>query len=134
MTERVKEYKTIWNDDAVEDLTRLWDEGHSAKAIAEALGPGVTRCAVIGKAKRLKLPLREQGVNPLRREIAQSGRLVLPAPRRVPRMKRPLSSSITVIRPHQELKIIKRQPEMTKSQLRAELAQAVRNTAAMPVE
>lgn len=44
-----------WTDERVELLKRLWCEGKTAKEIAGALGEGVTRNAVIGKAHRLKL-------------------------------------------------------------------------------
>ena len=47
----------IWTDDKTEDLTRLWHAGYSGSQIARAIG-GVTRSAVIGKARRLGLPLR----------------------------------------------------------------------------
>ena len=44
-----------WSPERVEILTRLWAEGLSARQIAEKLGGGVTRNAVIGKAHRLNL-------------------------------------------------------------------------------
>ena len=44
-----------WSPERVETLTRLWAEGLSARQIAEKLGGGVTRNAVIGKAHRLNL-------------------------------------------------------------------------------
>lgn len=46
-----------WTDARVETLRRLWKEGVSAAGIADVLG-GVTRCAVIGKARRLGLSER----------------------------------------------------------------------------
>lgn len=49
-----------WTADRVEQLTRLWAEGFSARQIAEKLG-GVTRNAVIGKAHRLNL---QRGTEP----------------------------------------------------------------------
>ena len=45
-----------WTDENVETLKALWTEGRSGTDIAAALGGGVTRNAVIGKASRLKLP------------------------------------------------------------------------------
>jgi GcrA cell cycle regulator len=39
----------------MELLTRLWLAGETARTIAEKLGEGVTRNAVIGKAHRLGL-------------------------------------------------------------------------------
>jgi GcrA cell cycle regulator len=44
-----------WTEEKVELLTELWKEGQSARLIAEQLGDGVTRNAVIGKANRLGL-------------------------------------------------------------------------------
>lgn len=44
-----------WTDDRVDLLKRLWGEGKTAKEIAQILGGGLTRNAVIGKAHRLKL-------------------------------------------------------------------------------
>lgn len=47
-----------WTDERVALLKRLWGEGKSAAEIAKALGGGLTRNAVIGKAHRLKLSNR----------------------------------------------------------------------------
>lgn len=44
-----------WTDKRVARLRELWTDGHSASAIASDLG-GISRNAVIGKARRLKLP------------------------------------------------------------------------------
>ena len=46
-----------WTDERVEQLRKLWSEGHSASQIAAQLG-SVTRNAVIGKVHRLKLSSR----------------------------------------------------------------------------
>lgn len=43
-----------WNDERVEQLTKLWAEGRSASQIAAEIG-GVSRNAVIGKVHRLGL-------------------------------------------------------------------------------
>lgn len=127
-----------WTKEAIEGLTRLWSDGYSASQISEVLGD-ISRCAVIGKAHRLGLESRPRGVNPLRREAV----LCKPAAKTVPptsslprvgRSRRPLSATTQVIAPQRGWKTTARPPEKTKSQLRAELAQAVRNTAAMPVE
>jgi GcrA cell cycle regulator len=45
-----------WNEERVQELTRLWDAGQSASQIGKALG--MSKNAVIGKAHRLKLPPR----------------------------------------------------------------------------
>ncbi len=47
-----------WTDERVALLKQLWGEGKTAAEIARALGDGVTRNAVIGKAHRLKLSNR----------------------------------------------------------------------------
>lgn len=48
--------KKIWNEERTAILKRMWiDEDKSAKEIAEAMGGGVTRNAVIGAANRLGL-------------------------------------------------------------------------------
>ncbi len=44
-----------WDEERMEVLTRLWLAGATARMIAEKLGGGVTRNAVIGKAHRLGL-------------------------------------------------------------------------------
>ena len=46
---------TEWSESQTELLKRLWIGGESARAIAEKLGKGITRNAVIGKAHRLGL-------------------------------------------------------------------------------
>jgi len=47
---------SVWTPERVETLKRLWAEHHSAAEIARAIGCGLTRCAVLGKAHRLDLP------------------------------------------------------------------------------
>src|SRR5262249_22070585 len=44
-----------WTEERIELLQRLWLQGQTASQIAEQLGDGVTRNAVIGKAHRLGL-------------------------------------------------------------------------------
>jgi GcrA cell cycle regulator len=44
-----------WDERRKEVLKRLWLAGETARMIAEKLGQGVTRNAVIGKAHRLGL-------------------------------------------------------------------------------
>jgi GcrA cell cycle regulator len=46
---------TEWDEPRVGLLKRLWLSGETARTIAEKLGRGVTRNAVIGKAHRLGL-------------------------------------------------------------------------------
>jgi GcrA cell cycle regulator len=44
-----------WSEGRVALLKQRWAEGLSASTIAKELGPGVSRCAVLGKIHRLKL-------------------------------------------------------------------------------
>jgi GcrA cell cycle regulator len=44
-----------WSQESVALLRRRWAEGASASGIAQELGAGVSRCAVLGKVHRLKL-------------------------------------------------------------------------------
>lgn len=53
-----------WTDEKIQKLQDLWGKGMTASQIAEALGDGITRNAVIGKAHRLKLPSRPSPVKP----------------------------------------------------------------------
>lgn len=46
-----------WTEDAVQALKQLWQQGYSARQIADKIG-GVSRNAVIGKAHRLGLSQR----------------------------------------------------------------------------
>ena len=47
-----------WTEDREQRLKKLWEKGYTASQIAEMLGEGTTRNAVIGKAHRLKLAAR----------------------------------------------------------------------------
>ncbi|MGH6959569.1 MAG: GcrA family cell cycle regulator, partial [Dongiaceae bacterium] len=57
-----------WTEERVEMLQRLWLQGQTASQIAEQLGGGVTRNAVIGKAHRLGLSGRPAPVKTMKRE------------------------------------------------------------------
>jgi GcrA cell cycle regulator len=48
-------YNNVWTPERTAHLRRLWREGVSTNVISNALGGGITRMAVIGKAKRLNL-------------------------------------------------------------------------------
>lgn len=52
----------LWTDEKKEILRMAWDEGLPASTIAEKLGDGVSRNAVIGKAHRMGLPARPSPV------------------------------------------------------------------------
>lgn len=55
LTESVAMTAAIWTPERTEKLIALWKEGRTAAWIARALGPGVSRCAVLGKVYRLGL-------------------------------------------------------------------------------
>jgi len=94
-----------WNDERVETLKKLWQEGHSASQIAKQLG-GVTRNAVIGKVHRLGLSGRAAPSSPTRPlykpsrppRVAASASGLTPshliAPRRPETLARPVSSPV----------------------------------------
>jgi len=54
-----------WTEERIELLQRLWLQGQTASQIAEQLGDGVTRNAVIGKAHRLGLSGRPTPMKPV---------------------------------------------------------------------
>jgi GcrA cell cycle regulator len=62
-------FHTPWSAERDEALRQLWAQGYSASLIADKLANGkkLTRCAVIGRAHRLKLPARK-GKEPLERK------------------------------------------------------------------
>lgn len=51
--------ETVWSPAYVEQLTALWNQGATCSQIARALGSKFTRSAVMGKARRLNLPMRQ---------------------------------------------------------------------------
>lgn len=83
---------SVWTDERISELTRLYAEDYSASLIADALG-GVSRQAVLAKVHRMGLPRRGEGRHPTR-ELNYSGqrktppnvaRKVGPPPPRVPK-------------------------------------------------
>ncbi len=81
---------TEWDVPRMELLTRLWVAGETARTIAEKLGGGVTRNAVIGKAHRLGLTgkqgsksaaLKRTQASPLKRGNQQLQRKTTPKSR-----------------------------------------------------
>ncbi len=59
-----------WTDERIALLKQYWEEGRSASQIAEVLGEGLSRNAVIGKAHRLGLASRP---SPLKIGEAKTG-------------------------------------------------------------
>lgn len=51
-----------WTDNKVDQLKSLWVSGLSARAIANILGDGITRNAVIGKARRVDMTPRDNPI------------------------------------------------------------------------
>ena len=51
-----------WTDERIDALKALWESGLTASQIAEKLGGGISRNAVIGKAHRLELKSRPSPV------------------------------------------------------------------------
>lgn len=138
-----------WSEDREARLVELWDdEAMSATMIAAEMG--ITRCAVLGKAHRMKLPSRKET------HRSDAVRLGL-APKREKKPRRQVvintgHSNIAMLPRSQDLAAEQRQralargysksspsyramfgvaPEMTPNQRRQFLADAMRNTAAM---
>lgn len=90
-----------WTDERIELLRQNWEAGMTASQIAETLGEGVTRNAIIGKAHRLGLPARPSPVKITEAldavldtvvaavEGAIEGITAAPPPRAVPKRPRP---------------------------------------------
>lgn len=82
-------FNTPWTAERDDALKQLWAQGYSASLIADKLANGhkLTRCAVIGRAHRLKLPARKDR-QPLerkpRRRANGAPRPPRPRPRPVP--------------------------------------------------
>ena len=62
-----------WDKQRMAVLTRLWLSGETARMIAEKLGGGVTRNAVIGKAHRLGLTGKHGSKSELSSGLGHSG-------------------------------------------------------------
>ena len=71
-----------WTDERIAQLKQYWEEGRSASQIAELLGEGLSRNAVIGKAHRLGLASRP---SPLKTGEAKAE----PKPRAEPKVAAP---------------------------------------------
>jgi hypothetical protein len=96
--------------------------------IKKDLGVSVTKNAIIGRANRMGLS------NPAPKSTAN--RPLIPKPSKASRRveRTPRMRGHEGMRPLRPTVVNRFVEQMTKAQLRAELAQAVRNTAAMPVE
>jgi GcrA cell cycle regulator len=70
-----------WTDERIAKLKHGWESGMTATQIAELLGEGVTRNAVIGKAHRLGLESRPSPVKASEAATAGASATSAPAPR-----------------------------------------------------
>ena len=106
-----------WTTNRVNQLQDLWLR-NSASEIAVVMG--ITRNSVLGKAHRLGLDSKQllNAVNKPRTQLSQ--------PRIVTSVSRITNTPIATLRLS-----LRRKPEPTKNELRAMLADAVRNTAGM---
>jgi GcrA cell cycle regulator len=52
---------TIWTENNIATLTRLWAAGATASQIASQIY-GASRCAILGKARRLNLAPRKSPI------------------------------------------------------------------------
>ena len=88
----------IWTPERTKHLSALWKEGRTAAWIARALGPGVSRCAVLGKVYRLGLARGPEvrRARPAAPPRAKRSREEIPASRLAPRQSGPLNISAAV--------------------------------------
>lgn len=80
MLSRASSMPFDWNDEAVEALKKLWAQGLTAAQIADEMGDGLSRSAVLGKVRRLKLKARQSPTTTLQ-ERAAAGRALAAAQR-----------------------------------------------------
>lgn len=138
-----------WADAEVQELKRLWKTGDSASVIGRAMGK--TRNAILGKVHRLELEARPMG----RRDYDAEPKIVRDCVTRPKRVYRRSVITSREIKPKLRIVDINRkpallavmspitgaymntrrvrppEPEYTKNQLRAQLTEALRNTARM---
>lgn len=139
-----------WTDERIATLTQMWAEGHSSTRIAMALG--LTRNAVIGKVSRLKLPepdfklpviidrtyvsqlpeVRREKVRAYERvyKKARKERQRYDIKTKQDERQRLIARGASPYSPAYR-KQLPPLPDMTKGELRAMLAQAMQNTAAL---
>lgn len=80
----MREWKS-WSGEELDIIRTRWKAGDTADAIAGLLGNGRTRCAVLGKVHRMKLPPRfeRKAIMPKRKKAAKPpviARKAMPAP------------------------------------------------------
>jgi GcrA cell cycle regulator len=86
-----------WTDERIETLRSLWENGLTASQIAEKLGEGLSRNAVIGKAHRLGLKARPSPVkgadSAAAAPAASSPKPAAPKPAPAPKAATPAASA-----------------------------------------
>ena len=92
---------SVWTNEAVSQLTKLWLLGTPAKAIAIELGPLFTKNSVVGKSHRLHLPTHDNAKNCGWKAGVGKSRRYKPRPRnRIPYApRRPDISSQGIVMP-----------------------------------
>jgi len=133
----------FWNEENTARLRVLASAGTPASAIASELG--TTALSVTGKCGYLGIPVvkrspAEEAEYRDQKRATERNRMRFKRARRRERAQESQKAVVPSAAPRRlerESFAFRRAPQvaqLTKSQLRAELAQAVRNTAAMPVE
>lgn len=113
-----------WNESREAELRLLWPTGESTSVIGAKLG--VSRCAVLGKAQRLQLAgRRPRSAKPIAPKKRVSRSKVAIAERARKRAEK-LAAPKVIELPRRPVRV-----HYSKSELRSQLTQAVRNTAAM---
>jgi hypothetical protein len=113
----------MWSAELEQTLRTLWDQGVSARKIADALGCGLSRCAVIGKAHRLDLASRKHF-------IGRKDSVPRPHKQRQAKPPRIVQQKVTSrVAP----RLYARHVGLTRSEMRRIFEQAWRNTAALQV-
>jgi len=147
---QANQFASQWTDERIAEITKLWAEGYSATRIGAAMG--ISRSCVIGKVTRLGLPepaeklpvvtdrvytrqlaeVTRAKVNAYYRQYSKKRReerklmMETKASIREAMLDRGATKTSAAYRKH-----LPPMPDMSKGQLRAMLAQAAQNTAAL---
>lgn len=87
LVDRRNVFTSPWTAERDATLVQMWADGYSASQIAKQLEDAVSRCAVIGRAHRLKLPPRAARQKARKRE--RKPRMFVPKPPAPPRQPQP---------------------------------------------
>lgn len=115
----------MWTESIVSELRAMWSGGYSASIIGGKLG--FSRNAILGKVHRLGLETRAGIEFRKERQATEKIRKLKagpPAKKLDLRLPSSIPTRLRFVRP--------RSAQLTKSELRAMLTQAVKNTAALP--